>query len=211
MPWACRASAGQGPRQGWGARGPRRRPGIRARWGVAAPPVLEQMDSEAAQGARIWHDDTAGRHLSVSKAHRARVAAAHAPGWATTNEGFDHHVGHWWVLRMTQQSYNQFLYKQLWSLAFHRDSWGGRRHDRGPNERPGRHTTAWAGQGGSPPRGGMPPAAARRVNTSRGGWTPARRVWTTRSRCPMPSRATRWPRPRGGFGGTAWRLAGPRA
>jgi hypothetical protein len=54
--------------------------------GDCAYKVCEQMASEAAQGAGIFHDDTAVRIVALRKANRALGAAAHAQGFSTPNE-----------------------------------------------------------------------------------------------------------------------------
>jgi hypothetical protein len=54
--------------------------------GDCAYKVFAQMEREAAQGALIFHDDTAVRILSLLKENRDLVAAAHAQGLSTINE-----------------------------------------------------------------------------------------------------------------------------
>jgi transposase len=54
--------------------------------GDCAYKVFAQMEREAAQGALIFHDDTAVRILSLIKENRALVAAAQGQGLSTTNE-----------------------------------------------------------------------------------------------------------------------------
>jgi hypothetical protein len=48
--------------------------------------VFAPMEREAAQGARIFQDDTAVRIVSLRKEHRERVAQAHAQGLSTPRE-----------------------------------------------------------------------------------------------------------------------------
>jgi transposase len=54
--------------------------------GDCAYKVCEQMEREAAQGERIFQDDTAVRILALIKENRDLVAAAQAQGLSTTNE-----------------------------------------------------------------------------------------------------------------------------
>jgi transposase len=54
--------------------------------GDCAYKVCEPMEWEAAQGARIFQDDTAVRILSLSKENRALFAQAHAQGLSTPKE-----------------------------------------------------------------------------------------------------------------------------
>ena len=54
--------------------------------GDCASKVFEAMEREAAQGARIFQDDTAVRLVSLSKEHRKLFAQAHAQGLSTPKE-----------------------------------------------------------------------------------------------------------------------------
>src|SRR5262249_54540335 len=54
--------------------------------GDCANKVFAQMEREAAQGALIFHDDTAVRILALLQENHALLAAAHAQGVSTTNE-----------------------------------------------------------------------------------------------------------------------------
>jgi transposase len=54
--------------------------------GDCAYKVFAQREREAAQGALIFHDDTAGRILAWSEETRALVAVAQAQGLSTTTE-----------------------------------------------------------------------------------------------------------------------------
>ena len=65
--------------------------------GDCAYKVCEQMEPEAAQGAVIFHDDTAVRILSLMQANRELFAPAQAQGLSTPTERTGMHTTAWAV------------------------------------------------------------------------------------------------------------------